>query len=253
MNIAAIPDMQIRPGIDTDFVEHVGKYLVEKQPDVWVLGGDFWDMPSLSSYDKGKKSMELRRYADDIEAGNNAMKRLLGPLKDYNEKAVANHKTRYRPRMVYLRGNHEVRIKRAVEDNAQLEGVLGYQCMSLEDWEVYDFLEVVVINGVAFSHYFTSGLMGRPVTSAAALLAKKHMSCVAFHQQGKQVAHAVRADGRQMTGVICGSCYDHNEDYLGPQGNNHFRGLLMMHDVKDGSFDEMFVSLDFLKRRYEHS
>lgn len=233
------------------YLHHVGLYMVEKQPDIVVHLGDHYDMPSLSSYDVGKRQFEGRRYKADIEAGNKGMEILLGPLKEYNAKAVKNHKERYKPEMHFLMGNHCQRIQRAVDDDAKIEGTIGFHDLALEDWIVHPFLEVVTIHGVAFSHYFTSGLMGRPVTSAAALLSKKHMSCVAGHQQGKQVAHAVRADGRQMTGVICGSCYDHNEDYLGPQGNNHFRGLLMMHDVKDGAFDEMFVSLSYLREKYK--
>jgi hypothetical protein len=250
MKIAVIGDTQVKPGINMDYLTYIGRYLEEKRPDVIVNLGDFWDMQSLSSYDKGKKAAENRRYKADIEAGNLGMELLLGPINEYNANAVKNHKPRYKPRKIFCRGNHEARCARAANDDAWLEGQIGYQDMNLDGWEVYDFLEVVTVEGVAFSHYFTSGLMGRPVTSAAALLAKKHMSCVAGHQQGKQVAHAVRADGQQMTAVILGSSYDHNEDYLGPQGNKHFRGIMMMHEVEDGAFDESFISLNFLRKKY---
>lgn len=54
----------------------------------------------------------------------------------------------------------------------------------------------------------------------------------------------------QYLGIIAGSCYEHDEDYLGPQGNNHFRGILMAYDVQNGSFDEHFVSLKYLKEHY---
>ncbi len=78
----------------------VGKYLVEKQPDVIVQIGDFADMPSLSSYDVGKKSFEGRRYKTDIEVTNKAMQMLLAPIKEYNERARRNKDRQYRPRMV---------------------------------------------------------------------------------------------------------------------------------------------------------
>jgi hypothetical protein len=55
-----------------------------------------------------------------------------------------------------------------------------------------------------------------------------------------------------MTSIICGSCYEHDEDYLGPQGNLHYRGFYVLHDVKDGAFDEMAVSIKFLKERYNY-
>ena len=96
----------------------------------------------------------------------------------------------------------------------------------------------------------TAGALGRPVGSAAAIISKKHQSCVVGHQQGRQVAYAIRADGKTLTAIIAGSCYEHDEDYMGAQGNHYWRGIVVLHEVKDGCFDEMFVSLDFLKKRY---
>ena len=76
------------------------------------------------------------------------------------------------------------------------------------------------------------------------------MSCVAGHQQGLQIATASRADGARLTSIIAGSCYEHDEDYLGPQGNKHFRGFLVLHDVNNGEFDNMTVSLKYLNQKY---
>ena len=53
-----------------------------------------------------------------------------------------------------------------------------------------------------------------------------------------------------MTAIIAGSCYEHDEGYMGPQGNEHWRGFYMLHEVKDGAFDEMAVSLNYLRERY---
>ena len=180
------------------------------------------------------------------------MAALLGPIKEFNDKARKNKEKLYKPRMVFTLGNHENRINRAVENDAKIEGVLSIDdlCYEKFGWEVYPFLDVVLIDGVAYSHYFTSGLLGRPVTTANACLAKKHMSCIQGHQQGLQIATGYKADGNALTCVIAGSCYEHNEDYLGPQGNNHWRGILMLHEVQDGHFDLMSVSLKFLKEKY---
>ena len=78
------------------------------------------------------------------------------------------------------------------------------------------------------------------------------MSCFAGHQQGRNIAYGKRADGKEMTSIICGSCYEHHEDYLGAQGNKHYRGFYVLHEVNDGSFDEMAVSIRFLKERYNY-
>ena len=249
--IMVVFDTQTRPGDDFSFLARIGQYAVDKKPDIIVFIGDHADMPSLSSYDKGKKAFEGRRYKRDVEAAIEAMAAFHGPIVDYN----AKHKNKpYRPRKVMTLGNHEARISRAIEDDAKLDGVLSLDDLKYKDFgfEVYPFLEVVVIEGIAFAHYFVTGVAGRPASTAAAQLRKTNMSCVAGHQQGKQIAYATRADGSTITSIICGSTYEHSEDYLGPQGNKHFRGFLMMHEVRDGAFDEMWISLGFINSRYAH-
>lgn len=247
-----IPDTQIRPGDDFSFLKAIGNYIVRKQPEVLICLGDWADMPSLSSYDQGKKSFEGRRYTHDITAAKEAMSVLLEPIKQFNERAKRNKEKQYKPRMVFTLGNHEHRINRAVENDAKLDGVLSIDDLQYKEfgWEVYPFLDVVIVDGIAYSHYFTSGLLGRPVTTASACLSKKHMSCIQGHQQGLQIATGYRADGSAITCIIAGSCYEHNEDYLGPQGNNHWRGCLMLHDVNEGQFDLMNIKLDWLKKKY---
>lgn len=247
-----IPDVQFRPGDDPAFLTAIGNYIVKKQPDVIVCLGDFADFPSLSSYDKGKKSFEGKRYKSDVEATHLAMEALLGPIRRHNIAAAKNKQKRYKPRMVLTYGNHEERIVRAVNDDPKLEGVLSLDDLGYKKfgWETYPFLEVVVIDGVAYSHYFVTGVAGRPCSSAAVMLSRKHQSCIAGHQQGLQIAMGSRADGQPITAVIAGSCYLHDEDYMGPQGNKHWRGILVLHEVKDGQFDLMPVSLAFLMQKY---
>lgn len=252
MKHLVLPDCQVKSGHDYSYLRKLGNYVCEKQPEVIVCLGDFADMFSLSSYDVGKKSFEGARYAKDIEAAQEAMLELLSPLYELQHQQLKNKKKIYRPRMVMCLGNHEQRIEKAVNNDAKLEGLMSIDDLNYEmfGWEVHKFLEVVVIDGVAYSHYFTSGTLGRPATSAAAQLNKKHMSCIAGHQQGLQIATGHAADGRRLTSIIAGSCYEHDEDYMGPQGNKHFRGFLVLHDVCDGEFDPMFVSLKYLNKKY---
>lgn len=248
-----IPDVQAKPGIDFTYLRNIGKYMVEKKPETVVCIGDFADMPSLSSYDKGKKSFEGRRYLNDIEASHEAMDALLGPLRKFNEKARAGGKKQYHPQMILTLGNHENRINRAVELQPELEGVLSIDQLDYEKygWEVHPFLEVVHVDGVAYSHYFTSGVLGRPVTSARALLTKKHQSCVMGHVQTMDLSTDYRADGTPILGLFAGCCYEHDEDYLGPQGNAHFRGIHMLYEVNNGSFYHHAITLNYLNGKYK--
>lgn len=247
-----LPDCQVKPGHDFSYLRKIGQYIVEKKPDTLICIGDFADMPSLSSYDVGKKSFEGRRYKADIEATHEAMEALLGPLNEFNTNAQRTKHKQYHPKMVMTLGNHENRINRVVNDDPKLDGTISIEDLKYKEygWEVHDFLSPVIVDGVAYCHYFVTGVAGRPFTTAAAQLSRKHMSCVAGHQQGLQIATGERADGTRLTSIIAGSCYEHNEYYLGYQGNKHWRGFLMLHEVVDGNFDLMPVSLNYINKKY---
>jgi hypothetical protein len=252
LKILFIPDTQARPGDDFDFLRCIGEYILDKRPDVIVHAGDFADMESCSAWDKGRLAFEGRRYRKDIEAAHEAMEALLGPMREYNLMRRRNKKNIYRPRMVLTLGNHEDRISRAVSENAMLDGTIGIDDLKYEHygWEVVPFLEVAVISGICFSHYFCTGAMGRPAASAQAQLSKKMMSTIAGHQQGLSMATGYRADKKRMTAIIAGSCYEHAEGYLNPQGNVHWHGVIMLHNVNDGQFDAMCVPLHYLRKKY---
>lgn len=250
--ILVIPDAQVKEGVDISHLRWLGEYIVDKKPDVIVNMGDFADMPSLSSYDIGKKTFEGRRYYKDIEATHEAMDVLTRPIYNLQEHQKKNKKKVYSPYMVMLLGNHEERINRAVNSDSKLDGTISIYDLAYEGfgWEVHPFLEVVMIEGIAFSHYFTTGLAGRPSTTANAQLNKQHSSCVAGHQQGLQIATGKRSDGALLTSIIAGSFYLHDEDYMGQQGNKHWRGALMLHNCQDGQFDLNLLPMSYLRNKY---
>ena len=252
MRILVIPDTQVREGVPLDHLTWAGEAICEYRPDVVVHLGDHADMPSLSSHDvKGSKYFEGLRYKTDIQVAKDAMKLLLKPLRDLQSRQKKNKDKVYKPRMVLTLGNHENRIDRAVNNNPTLEGLISTKDLEYEkDWEVYPFLHPVFIGGVGFNHYWPVGAMGRPAGSAAAIINKLHMSCIAGHQQGKQVAYGKRADGKPICAIIAGSYYLHDESYMDKLSNRHWRGLLVMNEVNDGHFDELFLSIEYLKRKY---
>ena len=207
-----IPDTQVKPGQDFAYLDQIGRLIVEEKPDVLVHLGDHADMPSLSTHDKpGSKYFEGKRYTEDIASAKEAMDRLLTPLRELQARQRRNKEKVYRPRMVFCTGNHETRIDRAVENQPVLSGVISRKDLHYEkDWEVHEYQHVVVIDGIAYSHNFPQGAMRRPCGTASALLNKMHMSCIAGHQQGRQVAYGKRADGKHLTCIIAGSCYPHD-------------------------------------------
>jgi len=238
-----IPDCQVKPGVPLDHLTWAGKYIAEKRPNVIICLGDFADMASLSSYDVGKRSFEGRRLQKDIDAVQRGMDRLITPIVKL---------PRYNPRLVFCEGNHEERLERLTESDPKLHGFVGLRSLGYEiyGWKIYPFLKPVRINGVNYSHFFPSGVMKMPCKKAARIISKYHQSCVAGHTPGKDIAYAYRGDGKAITAVICGSFYQHDEEYADYLSNRHWRGLFMLHEVRDGQFDEMAVSLAHLKRRF---
>ena len=249
-----IPDVQAKSGINFAFLQAIGRYAADKQPDVIVCGGDFADMPSLSSFDVGKKEFEGRTYWADIQAARLAMDTLMKPIHaEIHRQHKKGVEKPWHPGLHLTLGNHEHRINRAINCDRKLDGLIGINDLQYyrHGWSIYPFLEVVTIDGIAYSHYFTSGVMGRPICSAAALLTKLHQSCFAFHQQGRLIAYGKRADGVELTAILAGSCYEHEEGYLNAQTNQHWRGCYMLNDVQpNGQFDEMALSIKYLKSKY---
>lgn len=252
-----IPDLQIRPGVPLEHLDWIGQYIVDKKPDVIVQIGDWADMHSLSSYDMGRRSGEGARYHEDIEVVHESINRIMKPMRDYNAKQAKNHKSRYNPRMVVTLGNHENRINRHVDNHPHLSDHLSTKDLRLEEagWEVHQFLEVVEIDGILYSHYFPRNATGKIVQTyrgapnARSQVIREMQSCTAGHMQGLDF-HVQQTGTRRNYGLMAGSCYLHEEDYLSPQGTAYWRGIIMKHQVNSGEYDPMFVSLDYLRKRY---
>jgi hypothetical protein len=243
LRIAVVNDVQVRRGVKTDHIPAAGRYIADKQPDVVVCIGDWWDMPSGSDHEApGSLNTEGQRYKKDVAVGCDAMEKFLEPI------AKARG---YNPKLIFTLGNHEDRILRmARKDPRRFTGET--KDLRLEDygWTVYPFLQPVVINGVAFCHYFPRGIMGKPIQSPTILLKELHMSAIAGHQQGRQIAYSRKADGKALTAIISGSFYQHDEPYMSPLSNRHWRGMWFLHEVKDGQFDEMPLSVNYLLRKW---
>ncbi len=243
-----VPDTQVKVGVPINHLAAAGNYAAEKRPDTIVLAGDWWDFPSLSSYDRGKLAFEGRRYRLDVEAGKAGMELFLAPIRKQKG---------YRPRIVMTIGNHEERVLRAVQENPALDGMIGLHDLQLEAFgvESHEFLRPVVIDGVSYCHFYPRSASGKVMQSksgapnALAQLRREGRSCVAGHTQGFDIACLPFA-GRLQWGIIAGSFYQHQERYLTPQGQDHWHGVLMLHEVNAGSFSPMVVSLDYLLRKY---
>lgn len=252
MTILVIPDTQVTPETDTAHIAAAGKLIVKERPRTIVVIGDWWDFESLSFFDKGKAVAEGRRLKADIEAGVAAMHLLLDPLRELQAKQTASKRKVYTPRLVFTWGNHEERLTRYMNDNPATEGAFDLKVIIKEfGFEFYDFLDIVEVDNIMFSHYFANPLTGRPWGGMINnKLSKIGKSFVQGHVQTLEYGERYLNNGEHQFGLVAGAFYTHDESYKGAQGNHHFRGLVKLNTDEERT-DVEFVSIDRLMRKYK--
>lgn len=241
-----IPDSHAKPNQDLRRYDWLGKLIVDVKPDVVIDIGDWFDMESLCTYEKGMRQFEGRRYRSDIEAGIEAQDRLL---------SVVRRQKRKLPRFVRTLGNHEHRIVRATELDAVLHGTISLDDLQSKEylWEQHDFLTPVDIDGVLYSHFFTSGVMGRPiggVNHARSLLVKNIASCTQGHSHSFDFSRQSTATGRKINGCVVGCYFEEYHEWAGPANNMYDRGVVIKRGVQDGDYDLEWISIERMEELY---
>jgi hypothetical protein len=247
-----IPDTQIRPGVDTRMIDWAAAAILDYRPDVIVHLGDHWDMPSLSAWEApGSLATEGARYEADIDAGNEAFERLCLPMEREQQRRRDKHRVRWEPEKHFLFGNHEDRIDRALRKEPKYTGMIGRHHCLTRDWKRHEYLEVVNIDGILYSHYFANVNSGRSICgSIDNRLNKIGESFAQGHEQGFLYGCRQFPTGKTKHGLVCGSFYLHDEPYKGRQGNGHWRGLVILNEVHDGTYDIMPLSMGYLEAKY---
>lgn len=243
MKILVIPDTQVKPGVPIAHMKWAARAVKDYlgAGDHVVHMGDHWDFPSLSSY-ASRRELESARVLEDIDIGNKAMDLFWNTLKRMKNK----------PSFHLHGGNHENRLNRLINDHPVLDGVLSEELLNRDGWIFYPFKSVNEIGGVYFTHYFYAPYTGRAYGGTAHnILRNVGLSFVQGHRQGKDVAARSLPNGQVQRALICGSCYLHREDYLGPQAKESWQGVVVLNDVLDGDYDMMELSLKYLCRKYE--
>lgn len=243
-------DSHAHPDYSNERADWLGELICAVKPDVVIDGGDTADMPSLSSYDKGKRSFIGRSYAKDIEAHAEFQDRVWSRVRRAKRKL---------PRTVRLIGNHEQRIDRCLDLHPELAGTVSYSDFDLERY-YQDIIYYnghtpgsIEIDGISYAHYFSSGLLGRPVGGehpAYSLVSKKFTSCTQGHSH--LYDHCVRTSeqGRGFYGLVAGCFQDYDADWAGQSNKLWWRGCFIKHNVEDGMYDLEAVSLRQLRNAY---
>ena len=245
-----IPDQHAHPSYGNERADLLSKLIIDLKPDVVINLGDAADMPSLCSYDKGKRAFHGRTYRADIDSHLEFQDRIWGPVRQRRKRL---------PRAVFCIGNHEWRIEKALDLSPELVGSIGLRDLQLERW--YDDIVPyngstpgsIDVDGVTYAHYVVSGLMGRPVGgehSAHSLLRKQLQSTTVGHSHLVDFNVLARSDGRKVLGCVAGVYQDWNAPFAGESNRFWWRGVVIKHGVENGCYDPEFVSIERLKRIY---
>ena len=245
-----IPDPHAHYRHNNDRAIWLGNLIRDIRPDVVVNMGDTADMPSLSGYDRGKRSFQGRTYAADIAAHGDFQERLWGTVRAGKKKL---------PRRITLIGNHEQRIDRAINIQPELAGTVDYKDLCLDKWYddvvhyVADTPGVINVDGIHYAHYFISGVMGRAIGGehpAHALLTHKHVSCTQAHSHILDRCIRTRADGRKILGLVVGVYQDYWADWAGEANRLWTPGVMICRDVEDGHYNDQWIGIEALRREY---
>lgn len=250
MNILFITDSHAHPDHNNDRADWLGSLIYDLRPEVVIHGGDSADMPSLSEYDKGKKSFQGRNYRQDIDSHLDFQDRMWHKWKTSKKRL---------PTRVFLEGNHEFRIKKAIEKSPELDGAISFNDLNLKDYydEIIEYTGttpgVCTYNGVNFGHYFVSGVMGKPIGGehhGHSLITKTLSSSVCGHSHLLDYSVRTNNAGDKVMGLVGGCYQDYEASWAGTCNKLWWRGLTLLQNVGNGSFDPCFLSLDTIRKEY---
>ena len=247
-----IPDVHASPDQSNTRALWVGELIADIKPDVVINLGDLHEFKSLCSYDKGRAKFQGRNYRADVEAGIDFNDRLWGRVKS---------RKRRLPLRVILEGNHEERIRRALDVQPELDGAISSKDLMWEDyydecvWYNGGSPGIHTLDGVSYAHFMVSGVMGRPIGGehpAYSLLTKRYSSSTVGHLHLFDHCVRTRGDGTKMQGLVAGCFFDHYQEWAGQANALYWSGVFIKRNVEAGNYDLEMVSLDQLRKTYGH-
>lgn len=246
-----VPDSHAHPDHDNDRADWLGQLIADVKPDVLIHIGDSADMPSLSTYDKGKRSFQGRNYKADINSHLDFQERMFAPIKRLKKKL---------PRSVFCVGNHEHRISRAIDLSPELDGTISLKDLDLNTYydDIVDYNGgtpgVIQIDGISYAHYFVGGIAGRPlggIHAGYAIATKKFSSATCGHSHLFDTSWHVDLQGNPVIGTVVGCYQDYTNDWAGEVGNLWNRGVCVKRNVENGGYDLQYIRLESLRKEYD--
>lgn len=242
------------PEVSNERFDWLGNLIYDIKPDFVIDLGDGADMRSLNSYDtRYPQAIVSQSYEKDIEVYNDSQERLRHRFR---------HHRRKKPFWIGLEGNHENRIKKAVQFDPRLEGKnygISFSHLQTDYWfdEYHEYEDsapaIADYLGVSYAHYFGSGNYGTPVSGrhhAYTLLTNRNHSSTCGHSHKRGQYFKDDAHPRSIIGTVVGCYKGKSESWAGQSNRDWWHGVVIKRDIEEGVYDPEWVSMKRLKEAY---
>ena len=242
------------PDVSNDRFKWLGELLYDVRPDYLIDLGDFDDMRSLCTYDDKRPNIVVsQNYEQDINHGQEA--------RDLIRHKIRKMKVK-RPYFIGLEGNHENRIKKALEYDPRLAGEkygVSFKHLQTNHWydEYYEYSNsapaIFDLDGISYAHFIASGNSGSAMYGeyhASGLLKKRFRSTTVGHSHKRDIYFKDDAYPYPAIGLVAG-CFKGEEDTWAGQANHDWwKGVIIKRNIRHGSYDPEFISLSRLEEAY---
>lgn len=242
------------PDVSNERFNWLGDLIEDLKPDYVVDLGDGADMRSLNSFDtRNPKAIVAQSYQEDIEHYNDAQDRIWSRYKLTKKK---------RPWRIGFEGNHENRIRKALNNDPRLEGDkygISFSHLQTDHWfdDYHPYHNsgpaIAEYDGVSYAHFFSSGNFGSAMSGihhGYSLVQNRHSSSVCGHSHKRSLYFKDEARPGPSIGMVVGCYKGAEESWAGQAQNAWWKGVVVMREIEKGYFDPEFVSMKQIEKTY---
>ena len=232
----------------------LGEFIYDVNPNYIIDLGDGADMRSLNTFDtKYPEAIVSQNYEKDIECYNEAMDRIRRKPK------VRKYKV---PTWIGFEGNHENRIKKAIQYDPRLQGDkygISFGHLQTDYWfdEYHEYAHsapsIADYDGVSYAHFFSAGNYGTAMSGihhAYALLNNRNHSSTCGHSHKRSVYFKDGAHPNGIIGLVAGCYKGKEESWAGQANRDWWKGCVVKREIANGIYEPEFVSLYRLRKIY---
>lgn len=244
----------VMPEVPNDRFDWLGSLLYDLKPDEFWNLGDFSEMGSLSSFDsRYPQKLVARSYEKDINHTLDAHDRMWHKFK-VNKKGM--------PKRVFIQGNHEYRIDRAIEHDPGMAGSnygISTDHLGIDSYynEYHPYRNgspaLVLSDGVCYSHFISSGSYGKAMDGynlGNKLIEKMGCSVTVGHNHRFYYSKKPEAMLGKQHGLVAGCFLGAEHDWAGQTNREWDSGVAICHRLDSGNYDLEWVSSERMKDYY---